>query len=169
MDFIKKLESLGMLRGGIVCDVGAGPLLNESKRLAQFGYQVDAIDIAEPKEVVPGVNFYNSQIEDFSFDKKFSLILAQNVLFFTQNPFTELKKLLEATEPAGVVYFTMLGKKDEWNGKGKVVCVEKEEIDSLLVQNNFEIVFKSEEEGLGKTMLGATKFWHMYRYIVRKI
>ncbi len=110
MDFIKKLEQLGLLNKGNALDVGAGKL-NEAKKLAEKGYIVDAVDINESDVIDPSIHFYKSKIEDFNTEKKYSLIIAQNVLFFTNDPLTNLVKLFNLTEKGGYVCFTLLGKK----------------------------------------------------------
>ena len=54
----------------------------------------------------------------------------------------------------------------EW--EKNITCLTKEEIEKFLSDNKVEIVFKSEEEGIGQTMTGKTKYWHIYRYIIKK-
>lgn len=167
MEFIKKLNSIGLLNGGTALDIGAGELF-ESKRLLEANYKVDAIDRIIPKTTIEGVHFIQRSIEDYTFEKKYDLIFAQNILFFTSNPLVMLEKIFTGTADGGLVCFTLLGENDEWNTKDNITCLTKEKIESFLVDSSVETIFKSEEEGLGQTMSKNLKHWHMFRYIVRK-
>ncbi len=65
------------------------------------------------------------------------------------------------------MYFTLLGKKDAWNGRDTITFLEKDEIEEFLAKNEVEVILRNEEEGQGKTMKGDIKWWHMYSYIIK--
>jgi 2-polyprenyl-3-methyl-5-hydroxy-6-metoxy-1,4-benzoquinol methylase len=167
MDFIRKLFSIDLLSGGTALDLGAGQL-EESKKLVEAGYEVDAIDIQQPEHIPEGVNFSLSHIKDYKFEKNYNLVLAQNVLFFLKNPLGVLQKLIDSTEANGLICFTLLGERDAWNDREGITCFSREDIEKYLSSTNTEIIFKQEEEGLGLSVADEIKYWHVYWYIIRK-
>jgi SAM-dependent methyltransferase len=172
MKFLPKILEYKLPKNGLkVLDVGYGEG-RDAIKLAEFGCLVDAVDPKGAKIDNPNIKLFNVPVENFDLpENKYDLVIAQNVLFFTESPIQTAKKLLDSCKKGGMLCITLLGTEDAWCGKEKVFCVEKKEIQEFknkLIGDGNEIIFEQEELGLGATMAGDTKKWHIFSLMVKR-
>ncbi len=144
----------------------------DSLRLAEMGYMVDAVDI-KPFSKTTEFNFIQSDIVDFKIEKeKYSLIWASRVLPFVPDK-KEVEKIISnmvnGLKKGGVMYFSLFGHKHEWADDPKMSFFDKEEVLVALKKLPVKIYNQSEEEGYGQTMDGSIRYRHIYNfYCVKK-
>jgi SAM-dependent methyltransferase len=161
MNPIFLLRELGLLKDlKAALDVGARDGII-SARLVEFGLDVDAIDIHEPKEEIEGVSFQKISVENFLEEntKKYNVVIARHVMHHLENP----KKVIEELNKiADVFFFTCFGPKDDW--AGKVSILEHDEVLSMFKPKS--VIHHSEAFQYGKTYAGDTKFWHINTFVI---
>lgn len=157
-------------------DLGAGAL-NDSKYLLKQRFKhvtaVDKQDVAsEIAKNLPKKRFtYSiSTFEKFSFEKnEFDLISAQYSLPFIRPTkfnavITKIKKALKSKAIFAGQFF---GIRDEWNKtRSGMSFITREQIEKLF--SDLEIIDLTEEEKDEAPVIGKTKHWHIFHFIVRK-
>lgn len=169
--YIFEIENKDLLKGeGFALDLGCGNG-RDSKYLTDKGYKVTSVDIKSQN----GFSHVVGDIADFEIEKgKYSLIVANNVLPFVGNYLqilTILRGAIDGLTPEGVLYFSLFGDEDEWNGKPNIAFFSESRIKTLkasLAFRGIHIFSESIEKGFGKTMKGDLKYWHIYRFICTK-
>lgn len=171
MRFLSKIIEYKLPKAGLrVLDVGYGKGL-EALKLAELGCIVDAVDPKGDKIENPNIKIFNNTIEEFDLSQQYGLVIAQNVLFFIESPLEMAQKLLGVITKDGVLCISFLGEKDAWCGKENIFCITEKDINELkskIISDGNEVIFFQEELGLGSTMAGPLKNWHVYSLIVRK-
>lgn len=155
-------------------DIGAGTL-NDTQYLLEDGWSVTAVDSS--KEFIeyattnhPKLKIINLPIEEYEFDKKFTLINAQFVLpFIDKGTFNQtIKKIFDALDTDGIFCGQFFGIHDEWNNKhSKMTFLTKEDLDLILTP--LKIININEIEEDKETAAGQMKHWHVYHVIGRKL
>ncbi len=176
---IKQLDSLKLLHGGKALDLGVGPG-HESIILAKRDYHVTAVDLSEKtietlQSKIAGlpIKLVHSNILSFEIHlNSFDLIIVKNVLPFLENKndaIEVIKKLANGLKNNGIIYLTLFGPSDEWANKPTMSFFEYQEAIDLLSSLPLKILHRSTEEGLGSTMFGDIKYWHIHKFLCQKI
>jgi|GEM_PF-2114233 len=120
----KLIEMLGLCeQKRRALDVGCGAGANSLFLLTNGFNDVDAIDVVAdnekliktmPLEEGQSINFFNTNIESFTTNNKYDLIIALNILHFINSEsldkvFTKIKDWLN---PAGIFYFRVFSTKE---------------------------------------------------------
>ena len=159
-----------------ILELGAGDFV-ESVFLLDSGHSVDAIDSAEGSKKLaqmihnPNFSFEHTTYSDYNFKANtYDMVLALFSLpFHGKKDFNELfTNIKTSLKSKGVFCGNLFGIHDEWNtSDSDLIFHSKEEVASLL--NDLEILKLAEVETDGKTAAGATKHWHTFQIIARKI
>jgi len=177
---IKKIELEGLLsKIGKVLDLGSGQG-TDALYFAKQGYEVDAVDrdITALKELQSSnldikLNPIESTIEGFQFTANaYSLIIASNSLPFLSSK-EEVKRILTESAGAltdgGILYVSLFGTKDEWNGnKEGMTFFEESEAQELISSLSLERYYQILEEGYGRTKAGGIKYWSIFKFLLKK-
>lgn len=151
-------------------DIGAGDCF-----ISNFLYKngigcVYAID-SSLGTCADGVHSVKSKFEEFEpTDKRFDLVILRNVL-----PFVHMdqlgnffQKAVNLMSEQGFLYVTFFGLEDEWAGNKNMAFMTEVDILKLIERSGLDIYYQTEEKGIGSTMSGNKKYWHIYRYILRR-
>lgn len=161
------------LTNGLVLDVGCG----KGQRALEFakkGNKVIAVDkdekaILDLSDAHENLTALHFDIKEMTIDRdKYDLILANNLLPFLGDKDTVrtvLTRLWYGLKKGGFLEFTLFGKDDAWVGKPGMYFYESADEVNQFPEH---IYWQSEEKGYAPTMKGDTKFWHIFRFIVRK-
>lgn len=152
----------GILKGSKAADLGCG-IGNAAIFLYEHGFEVDAVD--KKTQTIPGVNFVQADIRHFFIqENSYDIIHARNVLQFLgidEIP-PMIAKMNKGLKPGGVLYFSLLGTKDGWNGIKSLTFVSEAEADELASQLN--IHGKTFYTGKGTTTNGIKKTCQVFYY-----
>ncbi len=166
---IKSLMMEGIVEGGTMLDLGCGSG-KDALAASENGFEVTAVD-KKPIPELPLIHFIESKIEDFDIEaNKYDFIYADNSLPFLLKD--DVKKvLLDATQKlkgGGVVYFSLFGEHDSWVNDKQMNFWKKEEVNEFVGSLELFLYRKTEEEGYAAAMNGDTKYWHIFRFILKK-
>lgn len=170
MEFIEQLKKNNLLHSDMeILDVGC-----HSGKFSQFFTQfgiVDAIDKYDEIEDKTNINFRRTRLEDFISSKKYDLIFARNVFFFTSDPIMYATKYVEALKQGGIFCLTLMGVEDPWtmpNAAGaKCTAVTTDQVSNFT--NQFETIWFFEDTTEHPRMDGkGIKKWHLYKMILKK-
>lgn len=165
----KSLLMEGVIKEGNFLDLGCGNG-KDALAAAENGFKVTAID--KKISVQDGsVNFIESSMEDFEIEKdKYDVIYADNSLPFVSKD--NAKKILEKAsdnlKTGGVLYFSLFGVNDAWSGDEKMNFWTKDEATNFIETLGLKLYRKTEEEGFAPKMDGEIKYWHIFRFILKK-
>ncbi|MDG0817194.1 class I SAM-dependent methyltransferase [Bdellovibrio svalbardensis] len=164
---------------GMALDLGCGGG-RDTRELLKRGWSVDALDANESALTLVSslqtndnrLNLIPQHFEDARFEKEYyDLINASASL-----PFCSLKelkvlwqKLLSSLKPGGIISCDFFGINDEWNDgtHGSMSFLSKADVEELL--ENLKTESLAEKEMIGPTALGASKHWHIFTCIARRI
>lgn len=118
---------------------------SNAKFLASLGIQIDAVDIKlPPNESTPLVNYIQSDILTFPFDKKYDVILALNVLqFFTpKDKYKVMDFFLTSLSRGGMIFIRSFTPKDPRfnNSKNIQSHFAKNELRRWACDNHLKII-----------------------------
>lgn len=141
-----------------------------SEFFTKFG-TVDAVDKFDDIENKRNINFTQTNLEDFHPSKKYDLIFARNVLFFTNDPIGQAQRYAETLKVGGIFCLTLMGVEDPWtmpNTAGaKCTAVTQDQITEFI--KPFEQVWFFEDTTEHPRMDGkGIKKWHLYKMILKK-
>jgi SAM-dependent methyltransferase len=133
---------------------------------------VDVADVVKP-EMKSNLNFtfVNESIDALDIDKKFDVVFARNIFPFSKLPAAEVIQTAgEFVASGGIYFFTYFGSDEVWGKEGKVLTVNRADIDTIVggLKSEFELKFFAEEKFEGPTMSGGVKFWHIFRVVLKK-
>ncbi len=175
--FIRKLESEKLLpENKHVLDLGPG-LGDDIAFLANRGYEVDCVDknpdvIANIQSKNLKINCVIQDLAHFKIEKeKYGLIIASNSLPFLpekEKVDTVIQRMIDGLSKKGVMYLTLFGMHDEWQGKRIMSFFTEQEALGILAKSRVKIYWKNIEEGYGRTMNGSIKYWHIFKFICIK-
>lgn len=97
---------------------------SNAKFLASFGIRVDAVDIKlPPHEVNTQINYIQSDILTFAFDKKYDVILALNVLQFltAKDKYKIMDCFIKSLSQGGVIFIRSFTQKDPSFNNSKII------------------------------------------------
>lgn len=164
----------GLIKNGNFLDLGCGTG-SEPAFAAESGFTVTAVDRNPLTEEVPNITFVQSLIEDFVIEEgKYDVIFADNALpFLTKD--NAKKVLIDASskiKPDGTMSFTLFGANDAWakdeNMSSKMNFWDREEAYSFVKGLNLPVYRTDDEEGFAPTMKGEIKYWHIFKFILKK-
>lgn len=136
--------------------------------LASAGLKVDAIDKALPEDIEkhPNVNFENISVLDFSFDKKYDVIMAINILQFLYPKEREdiLNKMYDSLNKNGWMFIQSFTSEDNGVQKGLFKShFEKDELQNwakskkITIQSYSEKIISDDHAPLGKHTHGVVE------------
>lgn len=176
---LQKLEFLDMLQGGgRALDLGANSGM-DTFHLLNLGYEVDAVEI-DPENVrkmsekhvlvdSQKLRIFLQDMTEFPIAvEAYDLVIASNSLPFItphRKVWGMLDKMIKGTKSGGIIAFSIFGPRDEWCEKKSMTFFDYEYVEAVLeTHREVKVFFKSTEEGKGKIMSGAFKWWHMHRF-----
>jgi tellurite methyltransferase len=160
---------------GHALDLGAGAGRDTRHLLAQ-GWTVTAVDreayavalLAElPRDSLQVVQ---SSFEDFDYGRAvYDLVSAQFALPF--NPRASFNsvfaRIKQSLKPGGIFTGQFFGIRDQWNTpEATMTFLTREQVDELL--RDMRVIELMEEEHMGNTATGESKYWHVFHVIVQK-
>ena len=162
--YVSKLFNLGYLdhKGGFAIDIGSGDG-SDTKTFEDLGYRVEKFDKKDGKDL----REYNFQTAKFNF------INCNNVLPFIgkkEEIEIALQKMSAALAEEGTLHFTLFGENDEWNSTESTMSFYRfDEANKMIDRLGLKCLLRSSEEYFGKTMDGEKKYWHILRFVCRKL
>jgi len=180
---VKKLIAESLIhKGEYVLDLGCGEG-RDSIALAEFGVNVTCIDADKQKietvikkSLEEGLNIKAQASDIRSFfesnrDQSYSVIIASNSFPFL-NSIRETEhvivRCIESLKPGGILYFSVFGNRDAWSGKKNMNFFTQEEIFSFVKSLDVDLYHFSIEEGYGLTMKKDIKYWHVFKFFLKK-
>ncbi|NDE68087.1 methyltransferase domain-containing protein [bacterium] len=171
------LKRDGVIKTGRALDLGCGIGI-DAEKLSLDGFIVDAVDndkkslekIKTSSSIIP----IFSKIEDFKIQKdSYTLISAQYSLqFLPKNQMEEvIKNMTKGVISGGIITFNVIGEKDEWKDTvGKTWTTwTREEADKFISNLPVKVHKIITEEGMGMTLAGKLKYWHVINYVLIKV
>lgn len=140
---------------------------------SEAGFKVTVVDknpILDTPENV-SINKVVSLIEDFDIEKdKYDFIYADNSLPFLKK--TDVKKIIHDAssklKKKGVLYFSLFGINDAWKENKDMNFWNRDEINDFVSTLGLALYKKVEEEGYAPKMNGEIKYWHIFRFTLKK-
>ena len=140
---------------------------------SEAGFKVTAVDKNAVEKVTENmsINFVIDKIENFKIEQdKYNFIYADNSLpFLIKND--AIKVIKDASiklKNGGVLYFSLFGVNDAWSGDENINFWTRDEINELVSTLELSLYKKVEEEGYSPKMNGEIKYWHIFRFILKK-
>ena len=168
---IKNLIEEGIIKNGTMLDLGCGSG-KDAIFASDNGFGVTAVDKHfKYKQEGGSVNFVLGQIEDFDIeDKKYDVIYADNSLPFLSKENVEklLKNASSKLKEDGTFYFSLFGTNDAWANDKNMNFWTRDGAEKFVKSLNLKIYRKTEEEGFAPQMNGELKYWHIFRFILKK-
>jgi SAM-dependent methyltransferase len=155
-DFLKNKGVINKSsKKGSVIDIGSGNG-KEGDVFKENGFDVTSID---------GVD-----ATDYSYPKeRYDIAIAKNSLpFMRDKQLNVISNIHSTLKNGGYFYGTVFGKEDPWAKEGLITPMDFMEVLEFLNKIGFKIIWQCEEKGLGKTMKGEFKDWHILKFLVRK-
>lgn len=147
-----------LVREQKLIDIGSGDG-SEASLFQKNGFQVTLIDLKNGIDATT-----------YSYPKEeYNIAIARNSLPFMKNKqFDVISNIYNTLKPGGYFYGTVFGDEDPWAKEGLITPINFQELIVFLNKLNFKIIWQSEEKGIGKTMKGDLKDWHIFKFLVRK-
>ena len=157
----KFLQNKGIfetLKEGIVIDIGSGDG-REGEIFKENGFQVTSIDIKGGIDAT-----------EYSYPKEeYDIAIAKNSLpFMKDKQLDVISNIYKTLKKGGYFYGTVFGKNDPWAKSGLITPMDFIELLEFFNKVNFKIIWQCEEKGIGKTIKGDFKDWHILKFLVRK-
>lgn len=115
------------------------------------------------------IEIIHESLENFEFKNKYKGITISNVLPFIQDKEKVaeiIEKSFENLDDGGFLFFTLFGEQDEWQKLHKDMSFWSKN-DALNIMKKKPYYF-SEDIGLGGTMSGELKDWHIFSFLYIK-
>lgn len=156
------LENKGVICESIknrkLIDIGGGNG-SETMSFKENGFEVTLIDL---KNGIDATTYLYPNNE-------YDIAIAKNSLpFMGHKQFDVITNIYKTLKNGGYFYGTVFGAEDPWAKEGLVTPVDFNEVAEFLKKLKFNIIWQSEEKGVGKTMNGDLKDWHILKFLVRK-
>lgn len=156
-------------------DLGCGtgrdtaPMLQQNWRVLAVDQEPSAI--AQLQANFPSHPHLTTQVtrfEDLEINQPVSLINASFCLpFCFPEAFPKLwNQIFESLMIGGRFCGHLFGDRDSWKDSGLIHCQTLSQVESLLKPYAIELL--EEEEHLGKTPLGETRYWHIFHIVAKK-
>jgi SAM-dependent methyltransferase len=156
--FYEFIQSKIDLKKGSIIDIGSGDG-SDAKVFEAKGFSVFCID---KKDGIDAVTFKYPK-------NKFNYAIAKNSLpFMGKHQLEIISKIYLCLKKGGIFYGTIFGKDDPWSEKGIITPLSFRTVEKHLKKSGFEILWRAEEKGIGRTMKGELKNWHIFKFLVRK-
>lgn len=159
----------GIINRGTMLDLGCGSG-QDSLFASENGFEVTAVD-KNPIEISDKVHFFEGKIEDFTIeDGKYDLIYSDNALPFLtkENAIKVLQDASEKIKKDGILYFSLFGEHDAWVKDENMNFWNREEVVRFVESLGLTLYRKVEEEGYAPKMNKEIKYWHIFRFILKK-
>jgi hypothetical protein len=155
------LNKKGIIEASVnkrLIDIGSG----DGKHGAEFEAHDWEVTYIEKKNGLDATTY------DFS-ENEYGLAIARNSLpFMGDKQFGVISKIYCALKKDGYFYGTIFGKEDPWAKEGIITALDFDEVRNYLKQIGFKIVWEGEEKGIGKSMKGDLKNWHIFKFLCQK-
>ncbi|MFA6050385.1 MAG: class I SAM-dependent methyltransferase [Candidatus Paceibacterota bacterium] len=139
-------------------DVGSG----DGKNGAEFESHGWGVAYIEKKNGLDATTY------DFP-QEEFGLAIARNSLpFMEEKQLDVISKIFNTLKKGGYFYGTIFGKEDPWAKEGIITALDFDDVRNYLKQIGFKIVWEGEEKGIGKSMKGDLKNWHIFKFLCQK-
>lgn len=157
-DFLKSKGILEDIKKGEVIDIGSGDG-REGDVFKENGYFVTSIDTKDGIDATT----YSYPTE------KYDVVIANNSLpFMKDKQLDVILNIYKSLKNGGYFYGTVFGKEEPWAETGIITALDFNETITFFKKIGFTIIWQSEEKGLGKTMKGDFKNWHILKFLVKK-
>jgi len=160
-------------------DLGCGGG-RDTRELLKRGWSVDALDANESALSLTAklqtsdsrLNLIHEHFEGAEFKiEYYDLINASASLPFCSKENLQVlwQKLLLSLKPGGIISCDFFGINDDWNdgSYSSMSFLSKSDVEELLAKLKIESLV--EKEMIGPTALGASKHWHIFTCIARRI
>lgn len=168
MSPIPILRSIARLQSGLMIDIGARDCAM-SKRFAELGYQIDAIDPAPPPIHALGKNitYHQKTLEQFVAERRYDLVIASMVSHLVKYDIpTLLDRLKSLAAEDGLIYVTLLGEDDGWAANPDAKAISFDAACNVCKSLELKPLYKSTEWLEGRLYSGEGKFWHLFRFVL---
>ena len=148
-----------------VLDIGArdGEI---AKKLAEFGYEVTAIDKDDFSKDFKNtqVTFLQTSFEEYEPSQNFDIVIAKNVL-----PFMQKEMLDKVLTTGNFIIFNLWGKVHEWANFNN--SFDQSEITQFKdsISKTFKIHYFADEKFATKSYKNEPVFWHQYTFCIEKV
>lgn len=141
-----------------VIDIGGGNG-SETFTFKENGFEVTLIDL---KNGIDATTYIYGE-------EKFDIAIAKNSLpFMKESQMDVMANVYKALKKGGYFYGTVFGKDDPWAKAGLVTSLDFPSVLGFLEEIGFRMIWQCEEKGVGKTMKGDYKDWHILKFLIRK-
>jgi len=166
----------GFEKPGFAVDLGCGDG-RDTIELLRRGWSVLAIDaapegirrLAARPDLPPNARLETrcARFEETEWPEA-DLVNASFTLFFSEpGGFPALwEKILRSLKPGGRFAGQLLGTRDSWAGKPRMVAFDRPSLDRLL--RGLVVEQLEEEETDSVTPIGETKHWHIFHLVLKK-
>lgn len=176
---VNTLDSHFVGRAGLALDLGCGSG-RDAKELLQRGWRVDAVDSDEStikslaslqRDYPEKFRVIHSRFEELPhFETRYDLVNASYSLPFCPEEFFKdfWRNVIGSLKPQGIISCELFGDRDEWNdGVRKLTFFNKMQVENQFA--GLDIVGLEEKEWSGPTFSSATKHWHLFECIARRL
>ncbi len=146
------------MNSGRILDIGSGDG-REGLPFEEAGFHVTSIDIK---------NGIDAKTYEYPKDE-YDIVIAKNSLpFMSDSQFNVISNAYSTLKPGGFFYGTVFGKDEPWAKLGIITPLDFSETLDFITHLGFDVIWKCEEKGIGKTMKGEMKDWHILKFLVKK-
>lgn len=175
LNMIKTIKNLiwdKIVTEGKMLDLGSGNG-QDAVAATEAGLKVTAVDKNPVDKTSENsrVDFVVERIENFKIEKnKYNLIYADNSLPFLkkEDAVRVIKDAAFNLKKDGVLYFSLFGINDAWSEDKNMNFWTRDEVNDFISTLNLSLYRKVEEEGYAPKMNGEIKYWHIFRFILKK-
>jgi membrane dipeptidase len=155
---------------GFAVDLGAGTgrdtaeLLRRGWRVLAIDSEADAVDRLRE---LAGDSVLHARFENARWPECDLVNASYALPFCAPEAFPALwARIVASLRPGGRFSGQLFGDRDEWAGD-RITTQTRTEVDELLAP--FAVEHFEEFEGQGQTAIGATKHWHLFHVVARKV
>src|SRR6185503_14251384 len=101
---------------------------------------------------------------------KYDVIICNNALPFIADKKAVKNVILRIAKgltDAGIACLSVFGPDDDWSSHKGMSFFSSKEIAAYLKSIGMSVIEKTTTEGLGKTMRGDIKYWHVMRFVLK--